>query len=98
MDAESLLTGEQLHGRGQLKVLRLETSRLRFWGTWLYMRNLRRWFRQNSVDLAYVSMLKHDAYAVIGAGEELGFPVILRPEVPEKPATSRGSHGVTLEG
>ncbi len=80
MDAESLLTGEQLHGRGQLKVLRLETSRLRFWGTWLYMRNLRRWFRQNSVDLAYVSMLKHDAYAVIGAGEELGFPVILRPE------------------
>ena len=51
-----------------------------FWGTWLYMRNLSRWFRKNSVDLAYVSMLKHDAYAVIGAGEKAGFPVILRPE------------------
>ncbi|HKI19844.1 MAG TPA: glycosyltransferase family 4 protein [Isosphaeraceae bacterium] len=78
--AESPLTGEQMHSRGRLEVLRLETSPLRFWGTWLYMRNLRRWFRENSVDLAYVSMLKHDAYAVIGAGEESGIPVILRPE------------------
>jgi glycosyltransferase involved in cell wall biosynthesis len=80
MGAESLVTREQIIGRGRLTVLRLETSRLRFLGTWLYMRNLRRWFRENSVDLAYVSMLKHDAYAVIGAGEESGFPVILRPE------------------
>jgi len=80
MDAESPVTREHTLGRGRLTVLRLETSRLRFWGTWLYMRNLRRWFRENSVDLAYVSMLKHDAYAVIGAGEESGFPVILRPE------------------
>jgi len=80
MDAESLVPREQVPGRGWLTVRRLETSRLRFLGTWLYMRNLRRWFRENSVDLAYVSMLKHDAYAVIGAGEELGFPVILRPE------------------
>jgi glycosyltransferase involved in cell wall biosynthesis len=44
------------------------------------MRNLQRWFRENSVDLAYVSMLKHDAYAVIGAGQRHGFPVVLRPE------------------
>ena len=65
---------------GKLTVVRLETSGLRFWGTWLYMRNLKRWFRQNPVDLAYVSMLKHDAYAVLGAGRRLGFPVILRPE------------------
>ncbi|MGO9921522.1 MAG: glycosyltransferase family 4 protein [Isosphaeraceae bacterium] len=79
-DAENLLAGEQTHSRGQLKVRRLATSRLRFWGTWLYMRNLRRWFRENPIDLAYVSMLKHDAYAVIGAGEKSGFPVILRPE------------------
>ena len=49
-------------------IVRLETSRLRFWGTWRYMRNLERWFQENPVDLAYVSMLKHDAYSVIGAG------------------------------
>src|ERR1700677_10870 len=30
--------------RGRLRVVRLETSRLRFWGTWRYMRNLDRWF------------------------------------------------------
>jgi glycosyltransferase involved in cell wall biosynthesis len=66
--------------RGRLTVLRLETSSLRFWGTWLYMRNLRRWFQQNPIDLAYVSMLKHDAYVAIGAGRRLGFPVVLRPE------------------
>ena len=44
------------------------------------MRNLRRWFERNPVDLAYVSMLKHDAYVTIGAGRRLGFPVVLRPE------------------
>ena len=65
---------------GRLTVVRLATSRLRFWGTWLYMRNLRRWFEQNPVDLAYVSMLKHDAYVTVGVGRRLGFPVVLRPE------------------
>jgi glycosyltransferase involved in cell wall biosynthesis len=65
---------------GRLSVVRLETSRLRFWGTWRYMRNLERWFLRNRVDLAYVSMLKHDAYVVIRAGNRLGFPVVLRPE------------------
>ena len=64
----------------RLSVMRLETSKLRFWGTWRYMRNLRRWFEKNPVDLAYVSMLKHDAYSVLTAGEHLGFPVVLRPE------------------
>ncbi len=66
--------------RGRLTVERLATSRLRFWGTWLYMRNLSRWFDRNPVDLAYVSMLKHDAYVTVGAGRRLGFPVVLRPE------------------
>jgi len=66
--------------RGRLTVVRLETARLRFWGTWRYMRNLNHWFRENPIDLAYVSMLKHDAYVVIGAGRRLGFPVVLRPE------------------
>ena len=51
-----------------------ETSRWRFWGTWRYMRNLKRWFDQNDIDLAYVSMLKHDAYVVVRAGRRLGFP------------------------
>ena len=72
--------------RGRLTVVRLETSRLRFWGTWLYMRNLDRWFRENPIDLAYVSMLKHDAYAVIGAGRRLGFPVVFGPRAPARPA------------
>jgi glycosyltransferase involved in cell wall biosynthesis len=66
--------------RGRLTVERLETSRLRFWGTWLYMRNLARWFDHNPVDLAYVSMLKHDAYVAVESGRRLGFPVVLRPE------------------
>jgi len=65
---------------GRLQIVRLATSRLRFVGTWLYMRNLRHWFAENPIDLAYVSMLKHDAYVAIGAGERLGFPVVLRPE------------------
>jgi glycosyltransferase involved in cell wall biosynthesis len=44
------------------------------------MRNLRRWFHENRIDLAYVSMLKHDAYVAVRAGKRLGFPVVLRPE------------------
>ena len=65
---------------GRLTVVRLATSRARFVGTWLYMRELRRWFDRNAVDLAYVSMLKHDAYVAVGSGKRLGFPVVLRPE------------------
>jgi glycosyltransferase involved in cell wall biosynthesis len=65
---------------GTFRVVRLATSRARFIGTWLYMRELARWFARNSVDLAYVSMLKHDAYVVVGEGRRRGFPVVLRPE------------------
>jgi glycosyltransferase involved in cell wall biosynthesis len=61
-------------------IVRLGTSPVRFWGTWRYMRNLRRWFAKNPIDLAYVSMLKHDAYVTIGAGQRWAFPVVLRPE------------------
>jgi glycosyltransferase involved in cell wall biosynthesis len=63
-----------------VKVERLATSSLRMWGTLLYMRNLAQWFCKNPVDLAYVSMLKHDAYSVLGVARRLGFPVVLRPE------------------
>jgi glycosyltransferase involved in cell wall biosynthesis len=66
--------------KGKLTVVRLETSKRRFWGTWIYMRNLDRWFRNHPVDLAYVSMLKHDAYTVLGVARRLRFPVVLRPE------------------
>jgi glycosyltransferase involved in cell wall biosynthesis len=59
---------------------RLPTSRLRFIGTWLYMRHLARWLARHPIDLAYVSMLKHDAYVAVGAGRRWGFPVVLRPE------------------
>ena len=65
---------------GRLVVHRLPTSPLRFIGTWLYMRQLKAWLRANPVDLAYVSMLKHDAYVAVDAGRKRGFPVVLRPE------------------
>jgi glycosyltransferase involved in cell wall biosynthesis len=65
---------------GSLTVVRLPSTRLRFAGTWLYMRNLRRWLDRHPIDLAYVSMLKHDAYVAVGAGRRRGFPVVLRPE------------------
>jgi glycosyltransferase involved in cell wall biosynthesis len=71
---------EAAQGRGRLTVHRLATSPLRFVGTWLYMRNLGQWFATHLVDLAYVSMLKHDAYVAVEAGQRKGFPVVLRPE------------------
>lgn len=65
-----------------VQVVRLEHPRLRFYGTWRYMRAIGRWLRENRArfDLAYVSMLKHDAYAVVTAARRLGFPVVLRAE------------------
>jgi len=71
---------------GRLRVARLATSRARFVGTWLYMRNLKRWLRRHAstIDVAYVSMLKHDAYVTLevgqGGGRRRRFPVLLRPE------------------
>ena len=69
-----------LEAEPTVKVTRLPTSPLRGWGTLLYMSHLAQWFRANTVDLAYVSMLKHDAYAVLGAARQFKFPVVLRPE------------------
>ncbi len=66
--------------QGSLTIHRLRTSRLRFLGTWIYMRNLRRWLENHPIDMTYVSMLKHDAYVAVEAGKKLGFPVVLRPE------------------
>jgi glycosyltransferase involved in cell wall biosynthesis len=67
------------HG-GRLTMTRLKTSRLRFVGTLIHMSQLARWFARHRVDLAYVSMLKHDAYVAVKAGKRYGFPVVLRPE------------------
>lgn len=61
-------------------VVRLPTSSARFAGTLVYLHALRRWLARNPVDLAYVSMLKHDAFVAVGAGRRMGFPVVLRPE------------------
>ena len=69
-----------LEAQATVKVTRLPTSPLHMWGTLVYMGHLAQWFRANTVDLAYVSMLKHDAYAVLGAARRFKFPVVLRPE------------------
>ena len=73
-------TQEVSHRDGSLKIIRLPTSPLRFVGTWIYMRALRRWFFRNPIDVAYVSMLKHDAFVTVKAARRLGFLVVLRPE------------------
>ena len=84
------------HGKpGSLTVVRLRSSPWRFWGTWLYMRNLRRWFHDNPTDLAYVSMLKHDAYVVIASANNLAFPLCFDLKAPVRRAISHGSLGLT---
>jgi len=71
---------EVVHRGG--RVIRLPQPSLRGWGTFQYMRSLQRWLQAHAdeFDLAYVSMLKHDAYAAIGGGRKAGFPVVLRVE------------------
>jgi glycosyltransferase involved in cell wall biosynthesis len=61
-------------------VVHLPSPRIRMLGTWFYMRSLRTWFARNRIDIAYVSMLKHDAFVTVAAGKKFGFPVVLRPE------------------
>jgi glycosyltransferase involved in cell wall biosynthesis len=80
-EAEGLPEREEVAAPdGRLVVHRRGTARARFVGTWLYMRNLRRWLKSHPVDLAYVSMLKHDAYVAVKVGRDRGSPVVLRPE------------------
>lgn len=63
------------------RVVRLPQSDRRFWGTLDYMRKLGHWLRRHrgQYDLVYVSMLKHDAYAALGAAGGR-VPVVLRAE------------------
>lgn len=61
-------------------IVRLPYNGIRFVGTALYMRSLRRWLTRNRPDVIYVSMLKHDAFVATQWGRTAGVPVILRPE------------------
>ncbi len=71
----------EIEHRG-VRIVRLPNPGRRFWGTWKYMRAISAWLQANRsrFDLAYVSMLKHDAYAAVGAASKLHFPVVLRAE------------------
>jgi len=63
-------------------VIRLPNPKQRAWGTFRYMLSVARWLNQyrTSFDVVLVSMLKHDAYAAIGAMQKHNLPVVLRVE------------------
>lgn len=65
----------------RVPVVRLPQPRRRVWGTARYLLALRHWLRcqRAHYDLVYVSMLKHDACAALGAAGP-GVPVVLRAE------------------
>lgn len=65
-----------------INVVRLPQPPQRWWGTWQYMRAIAAWLRDNRqrFDIVYVSMFKHDAYAAVGEGLRLRFPVAIRAE------------------
>ena len=65
-----------------VRTIRLPNPPARFWGTLRYMRAVAAWLGANRerFDLVYVSMLKHDAYAAIGALQQAAVPVVVRAE------------------
>ena len=65
-----------------IQVQRLPNPERRRWGTFVYMGALSRWLRTNrdSYDVAFVSMLKHSAYAAITACRKQHHRVVLRVE------------------
>lgn len=66
----------------EVPVVRLANPPRRGWGTLRYMMALHRWLRRQrgQLDLVYVSMLKHDAYAALDALADSPIPVVLRAE------------------
>jgi glycosyltransferase involved in cell wall biosynthesis len=66
----------------EVPVVRLPNPPQRGWGTLRYMVALNRWLRRrrDSLDLVYVSMLKHDAYAALQTLARSTVPVVLRSE------------------
>ncbi len=65
-----------------VRVVRIAQPARRFWGSARYMMRLAGWLEAHAgqFDVVYVSMLKHDAYAALGACRSLGAPVVLRAE------------------
>jgi glycosyltransferase involved in cell wall biosynthesis len=65
-----------------VEIVRLPLEKVRFWGTWQFIRALRRWLLKpgRTFDIWYVSMLKHCAWAAVGASWRCRVPVVLRPE------------------
>ena len=65
-----------------VQVQRLPNPEQRRWGTFVYMNALSRWLRTNrdSYDVAFVSMLKHSAYAAVTACRKQRHSVVLRVE------------------
>jgi len=64
----------------EVPVVRLRPAPRGRWGTWRYARALKRWLRDHAreFDLVYVTALKHEAAAAVGAMRGL-VPVVLRP-------------------
>lgn len=67
---------------GSVRIVRLPLLRVRLLGTLHFHRQLRRWLAENreSLDVVYVSMLKHAAFASLQECRRLGLPIVLRPE------------------
>jgi len=65
-----------------VRVVRIAQPAQRFWGSARYMMRLSAWLQSHAgqFDVVYVSMLKHDAFAALGACRSLGVPVVLRVE------------------
>ncbi len=66
----------------EVPVVRLPNPLQRGWGTLRYMLAFSGWLRKHrdEFDLVYVSMLKHDAHAAVGALARSQIPVVLRAE------------------
>lgn len=64
----------------RVRVVRLPQPTVRWLGTWRYMRAIQRWLAQHrhAIDLVYVSMFKHDAYAALAP--DRSWPVVIRAE------------------
>jgi len=61
---------------------RLKHPRRRIWGTYRWTQALSHWLRghADTYDVVYVSLLKHEAYAAVGAMRRVGKPIVLRAE------------------
>lgn len=67
---------------GNVPVVRFPQPVQPGWGTFRYMRGLNHWLRSQlgNIDLVYVSMLRYDAYATVGALKGSQVPIVLRAE------------------